>query len=179
LDLPVRFVVSDLAVTCLAQKPPRDREELRRTRGVDGRHLTGAVPDEILAAIETGRSLPASAVRSASGQSIERLNKPMIALASAYVGQRAADLELDPAVLATRADLMGFFQDVPVGRLTTGWRYELIGASLERLGKGQAALAFDGHGELVLEERSGTRIAEGEGAALATPDVDDDGEINA
>jgi hypothetical protein len=84
----------------------------------------------------------------------------MIALASAYVGQRAADLELDPAILATRADLLGFFQDEPVGRLTSGWRHALIGASLERLARGGAALAFDGQGELVLEERSGKTIDE-------------------
>ncbi|MGP0004432.1 MAG: ribonuclease D [Acidimicrobiales bacterium] len=178
LDVPVRFILSDLAVTCVAQRPPRDREELRRTRGVDARHLTGSVPDEVLAAVAAGRALPSSAVRTPSGQGIERLNKPMIALASAYVGQRAGDLELDPAVLATRADLMGFFQDTPSGRLVTGWRHELIGASLERLVTGRAALAFDGRGELVLEERSGTRIAEPEGAeptAVAAGGADGDG----
>jgi ribonuclease D len=161
LDLPVRFVLSDLAVTCVAQRPPTDREELRRTRGVDSRHLNGSVPDELLEAVARGRSLRASAVRLPSGPALERLNKPMIALASAYVGQRAADLELDPAILATRADLLAFFQDVPVGRLTSGWRHELIGASLARLAGGEAALAFDGRGELVLEERSRTQIAEG------------------
>jgi ribonuclease D len=161
LDVPVRFVLSDLAVTCIAQRPPGDREELRRTRGVDSRHLGGSVPDELLAAIAKGRALPLSALRLSSGPALERLNKPMIALASAYVGQRAADLELDPAILATRADLLAFFQDVPVGRLTSGWRHELIGASLARLAGGEAALAFDGRGELVLEERSGTQIHEG------------------
>jgi ribonuclease D len=160
LDVPVRFVLSDLAVTCVAQRPPASREELRRTRGVDARHLSGSVPDELLAAVTSGRSLPATALRAPPGQVLDRLNKPMIALASAYVGQRAADLELDPAILATRADLLAFFQDVPVGRLTSGWRHELIGASLGRLARGEAALAFDGRGELVLEERSGTRIDE-------------------
>jgi ribonuclease D len=160
LDVPVRFVLSDLAVTCVAQRPPGDRDELRKTRGVDARHLNGSVPDELLAAIAKGRSLPASAVRAPSGHALERLNKPMIALASAYVGQRAADLELDPAILATRADLLAFFQDVPVGRLTSGWRHDLIGAALARLAGGEAALAFDGRGELILEERSGTRIDE-------------------
>jgi ribonuclease D len=160
LDVPVRFVLSDLAVTCVAQRPPGDREALRRTRGVDSRHLSGSVPDELLAAISKGRSLPASELRAPSGPPLERLNKPMIALASAYVGQRAADLELDPAILATRADLLAFFQDVPVGRLTRGWRHELVGASLGRLARGQAALAFDGLGELVLEERSHTPIDE-------------------
>ncbi|MGD0083874.1 MAG: HRDC domain-containing protein [Acidimicrobiales bacterium] len=161
LDVPVRFVLSDLAVTCVAQRPPTTRDELRRTRGVDARHLNGSAPDELLAAVAKGRALPPSKVRVPPGQSLERLNRPMIALASAYVGQRAADLELDPAILATRADLVGFFQDVPVGRLTRGWRRELIGESLGRLARGGAALAFDGQGELVLEERSGTPIAEG------------------
>ena len=160
LDVPVRFVLSDLAVTCAAQRPPTTREELRRTRGVDARHLTGTVSDELLEAVTKGKALPPSAVRVPPGQSLERLNRPMIALASAYVGQRAADLELDPAILATRADLVGFFQDAPSGRLMSGWRLELIGDSLARLARGGAALAFDGRGELVLEERSGTPITE-------------------
>jgi ribonuclease D len=160
LDVPVRFVLSDLAVTCVAQRPANDREELQRTRGMDTRHLRGSVPDELLAAIARGRSLSPSELRLPLGLALERLNKPMISLASAYVGQRAADLELDPAILATRSDLLAFFQDVPLGRLTSGWRHELIGASLGRLARGQAALAFDGRGELVLEERSGTRIDE-------------------
>jgi ribonuclease D len=178
LDVPVRFVLSDLAVTCLAQRPPRDREELRRTRGVDARHLTGSVPDEVLAALAKGRALPASAVRTASGLAIERLNKPMIALASAYVGQRAADLQLDPAALATRADLVGFFQDVPQGRLTSGWRFDLIGVSLERLATGHAALAFDGEGELLLEERSGMRIPEAGGPLPAVIEPADAAEVS-
>ncbi|HXY45078.1 MAG TPA: HRDC domain-containing protein [Acidimicrobiales bacterium] len=179
LDVPVRFVLADLGITCMAQRPPRDREELRRTRGVDARHLTGSMPDEVLAAVAAGRALAPEALRMPSGQSIERLSKPMIALASAYVGQRAADLELDPAVLATRADLVGFFQDTPSGRLTSGWRHELIGASLERLVTGRAALAFDGHGELVLEERSGTRITEGELTAEAKTAAEGGDEISA
>lgn len=138
---------------------------------MDGRHLSSGVPDEVLAAVEKGRSLPASEMRFASGHGLEHVNKPMIALASAYVGQRSADLELDPAVLATRADLVGFFQDEPVGRLTSGWRYDLIGASLGRLATGQAALAFDGHGDLVLEERSGTPIPEDAGPEPELPAV--------
>ncbi len=91
---------------------------------------------------------------------MERPNRPVIALASAYVQQRASDLELDPAVLATRADLTAFFQRKRAGRLTSGWRYELIGAELERLAAGSASLAFDGRWSLVLEHagRSGVRL---------------------
>ncbi len=58
-------------------------------------------------------------------------------------------------MLATRADLTAFFQKKRTGRLTSGWRYELIGAELERLAAGSASLAFDGRGSLVLEHRGG------------------------
>jgi hypothetical protein len=75
-------------------------------------------------------------------------------LATAYVAQRAADLELDPAILATRADLVEFMQDPPEGRLAGGWRSQLIGEGLLRLAEGKASLSFDGRGSLVLEERS-------------------------
>jgi ribonuclease D len=87
-------------------------------------------------------------------QPFDRPNRPVIALASAYVSQRAAELEIDPAILATRADLMAFFQDEPGGRLASGWRQDLIGGMLRQLAEGGAALAFDGMDALVLEERS-------------------------
>jgi ribonuclease D len=158
LDLPVRFVLSDLAVVGLAQRPPRSKEELKRTRGVDARHLNGDVPDELMRVVATGKALDPSFVNTPPAQGLERLNRPMVVLASAYVSQRAGELEIDPATLATRADLLGFFQDTPVGRLANGWRHELIGAPLLQLAKGRVALAFDGRGDLVLEERSGRRI---------------------
>jgi ribonuclease D len=164
LDLPVRFVLSDMAVLSLAQRPPRNREELVRSRGVDPRHVGGSTADEVLAAVKRGQSLPASELRLPPPQPFERQNRPVIALASAYVGQRAAELSLDPAILATRADLMAFFQPVPSGRLAAGWRCELIGKMLQRLVDGEAALAFDGGDGLVLEERS---------RKVLEPDLDD------
>ncbi len=154
LDVPVRFVLSDLAVMSIAQRSPANREQLSRTRGIDGRHLGGGAAEELLAAIERGRSLDGSQLRLPPRGAFERLNKPAVSLASAFLGQRAGELELDPAVLATRADVVAFFQDEPTGRLVSGWRYELVGAALERLRRGEAALAFDGLGSLVLEERS-------------------------
>jgi ribonuclease D len=156
-DLPVRFVLSDLALLSVAQRPPARRDDLLRIRGVDNRHLGGGAGDELFAAIEAGKSLPPSRLRLPAEPAVERPNRPVIALATAYVQQRAFDLELDPAVLATRADLTAFFQKRRTGRLTSGWRYELIGAELERLAAGSASLAFDGRGSLVLEHRSGGR----------------------
>ena len=56
LDLPVRFVLPDLALLSIAQHPPGRREDLRRTRSLDGRHLGGGAADELLAAISARAS---------------------------------------------------------------------------------------------------------------------------
>lgn len=154
LDIPVRFVLSDMAVTSLAQRPPSNREELVRTRGVDSRHLGGGAPAELLEAVKRGRELPAGELRLPSIQAVDRPNRAAVALATAYVGQRAAELGIDPAILATRADIVSFFQSRPSGRLATGWRNDLLGRILGHLTDGSAALAFDRSGSLILEERS-------------------------
>ena len=154
LDLPVRFVISDLAVLSIAQRPPTSREELLRTRGVDARHLSGPAGGELLDAVKKGTELAPSALRLPASQPFEHPNRPVVSLASAYAGQRASELQIDPAILATRADLVAFFQERPGGRLASGWRCGLLGASLRRLADGEASLAFDGADALVLEERS-------------------------
>jgi ribonuclease D len=154
LDLPVRFILPDLALLSIAQHPARTREDLRRTRSLDGRHLGGGAADELLAAIADGLELSSSALRLPPAHELDQPNRAVTALATAYVAQRAADLDLDPAILATRADLVEFMQDPPQGRLAGGWRGDLVGDGLRRLAEGKASLSFDGHGALVLEERS-------------------------
>lgn len=154
VDLPVRFVLPDLALMSIAQHPPRTREDLKRARSVDGRHLGGGAADELLQAVAQGIELPPSRLRVPPQHHLEQRNRAVTTLATAFVAQRAGDLEIDPAILATRADLVAFLQDPPAGRLAGGWRHDLVGDGLRRLTEGKAALAFDGRGELVLEERS-------------------------
>jgi ribonuclease D len=154
MDLPVRFVLPDLALLSIAQHPPRTREDLRRTRSLDGRHLGGGAADELVAAVAEGLNLPPSELRVPPAHDLDQPNRAVTTLATAYVAQRAGDLELDPAILATRADLVDFLQSPPQGRLAGGWRGGLVGAGLRRLTEGKASLSFDGHGALVLEERS-------------------------
>ena len=154
MDLPVRFVLPDLAVLSIAQHPTRTREDLRRTRSLDGRHLGGGAAEELLEAVAHGLELDASELRVPPAHELDQPNRAVTTLATAYVAQRAGDLELDPAILATRADLVDFMQDPPHGRLAGGWRNDLVGEGLQRLAKGMASLSFDGRGALVLEERS-------------------------
>ncbi|MGD0983610.1 MAG: ribonuclease D [Acidimicrobiales bacterium] len=154
MDLPVRFVLPDLAVLSIAQHPTRTREDLRRTRSLDGRHLGGGAAEELLEAVARGLELAPSELRLPPAHELDQPNRAVTTLATAYVAQRAGDLELDPAILATRADLVDFMQDPPHGRLASGWRCDLVGEGLRRLAKGKASLSFDGRGALVLEERS-------------------------
>jgi ribonuclease D len=150
----VRFILPDLALLSIAQHPARTREDLRRTRSLDGRHLGGGAAEELLDAIALGLDLAPSELRLPPAHELDQPNRAVTTLATAYVAQRAADLELDPAILATRADLVEFMQDPPRGRLAGGWRSDLVGEGLRRLSEGKASLSFDGHGSLVLEERS-------------------------
>ena len=84
--------------------------------------------------------------------------RPAVALVAAWVNQLARDRELDPALLATRADVEALVRGDDDARLATGWRAELAGGPIRRLVAGDAALAFE-DGAVVLEERSGKPVS--------------------
>ena len=73
------------------------------------------------------------------------------------MNQVARDRDLDPALLATRADVEALVRGDDDARLANGWRADLAGGPIRRLVSGDAALAFDG-GSVVLEERSNRPI---------------------
>ncbi len=154
LDIPPRFVLSDLALASIASRPPSTRTELEQVRSVDGRHLGGGAAAELLEAIATGRGLGPKQLRLPPGAEQEGGIRPAVTLAAAWVAERARALEIDPAILATRADLVAFLKERPEGRLATTWREGLIGSPLRRLATGDASIAFGDGGALVLEERS-------------------------
>ena len=60
---PRRMVLSDLGLLAISQRPPRNGDELRATRGVDGRHLAQGRAAEILRAVERGLALPSDQIR--------------------------------------------------------------------------------------------------------------------
>jgi ribonuclease D len=149
LDLPVRFVLSDLAVLGIAQRPPTSLEDLRVTRGVEDRHARGTTGAEILAAVADGVAHPVELPES-NGDLLERNLRPAVTLVSAWVSQLARDQEIDTSLLATRADLIELLKLDPDARLAHGWRAEMVGDDLRHLVEGRAALAFDGKGGLKL-----------------------------
>jgi ribonuclease D len=153
LDQPVRFILSDLAVVGIAQRRPKTSADLARIRGVDERHARGKVGDGLLEAVALGRDQP---VPKSSGQTheLDRKLRPAVALVAAWVAQLSRDLEIETSLVATRADIEGLLAKDPEARLTKGWRAELVGERIRRLVEGEAALAFDGRGNLLLEDRA-------------------------
>ncbi len=154
LDLPVRFVLADLALLGIAHKPPRNEEELLAIRGLDARSLKSPVRAALLEAVERGRQLPPSAVRAPFTEDNERDLRAATALAGAWVAQLGRDEAIDPALLATRNELTALLHGRTAGRLDEGWRKELVGNQVRILAAGGASLAFDGKGGLLIEQRS-------------------------
>lgn len=148
LDRPARHVLSDLAVVAIAQNPPRDADQLRRTRGVGGRGVGRDLVDGLLAAVAAGLAgpVPAAAGRRGGGPA-----RAAVSLISAWVAQLARDEDLDPAVVATRADIEELLTS-GTGRLAEGWRAQLVGQPVRDLLAGRAAVAFEGD-RLVIEPR--------------------------
>jgi ribonuclease D len=157
-DVPIRFVLADLAVAGIAQAAPTSVQQLNAVRGLSGRGVRGDVADEILAAVARGKELPPEKLRVPSSDDIEREQRPAAALAAAWVAQLAKQERIDATMLATRADLTAFLAGNKDARLRHGWRAQLVGAPLARLVEGDAALVFDGNGGLLLEERSGRAL---------------------
>jgi ribonuclease D len=143
-------------VVAVAQDHPADEEALRRVRGVEGRHLRNGAGAAVLQAIGDAADLPPvppAPGRSNRGKGDQRA---AVTLVSAWVSQAARDLELDPTLLGTRSDIEALVRGEEGTRLASGWRNDIVGEALNDLLAGRAALAFDGEGGLLLEDRDET-----------------------
>ncbi|MFN8038143.1 MAG: HRDC domain-containing protein [Acidimicrobiales bacterium] len=154
IDQPPRFVLPDLAVVGIAQRPPSTIAELRKVRGLDERHLRDDLAKQVLAAVEEGKRTTRAVPDDGPARELDRELRPAVGLVSAWVSQLARDEEIDTALVATRADLEALLRGDADARLAEGWRAALVGERIRRLVAGEAALAFNGNGGLVLEERS-------------------------
>jgi len=153
IDQPVRFVLSDIAIVAISQSAPDSAESLGKVRGVDRGMAKGSIGTQVLAAVDEGRDSGWHPPRPEKRRNDARELRPAVALVAAWVNQLARDKELDPALLATRADVEALVRGDADARLSEGWRAEMAGAPITRLVAGDAALAFE-RGSVVLEERS-------------------------
>jgi len=152
-DQTPRFVLSDLGVVSVASAAPDTIEELRALRGVDGRSLRSGMGDDLLAVVASAAGRRPQRAPTSEVRELPAELRPAVPLVSAWVSQRARELELETSVLATRADLEDLLRGVPGARLSQGWRADLVGEPIRRLLAGEAALAFDREHGLVLVDR--------------------------
>ena len=138
---PPRSVLSDMALLTLAQRPPRNANQLKAVRNLDLRRFKYA--DELLAAVQRGLELPRDEVR-VPPKKPDNLPSVdgVIALCVAWLAQRANQEGLDPSVLGTREDVTSLVLHQP-SRLSVGWRNSLVGRELKAIIDGTVALAVD------------------------------------
>lgn len=154
LDVPVRQVMPDIGVVAVAQRAPSRASELDELRGLDGRHTRPQVAKAVLAAVARGlEENPEPRERAPRAPELPKHLRPVVSLITSWVAQLARDRQLDPALIATRSDIEALITEPPSGRLTEGWRAELVGEPIRDLVTGRVALAFE-DGNLVLEPRA-------------------------
>jgi len=153
INQPVRFVLPDLALVGIAQRPPKTVDDLYRVRGLDDRHLRGTQADVIMGVIQDGLALERDELRLPPSGEVDRELRPAVTLVSAWISQLSRQLQIDTMLLATRNDVEALLRGDEHARLTQGWRADVVGQDIRRLVEGRAALSFDGRGGLVLEDR--------------------------
>ena len=150
LDKPARRILTDEALMLLAEQPPRSARDMPASRLFDARRLSADMLDGLMAAVGRGLDLPAGALRLPPDEGLAPPLQPLATLLSAWVAQQSRNLSIDATLIATRSDIEAFLRRVPDNRLEQGWRAEMVGASVGRIVAGQAAVAYDGAGRLVL-----------------------------
>ncbi len=153
IDQPVRFVLSDIAIVAISQSTPGSADALGKVRGVDRGMARGVVGTQVLKAVAEGVEADWRPPRPTKRRDNSRDLRPAVALVAAWVNQLARDNQIDPTLLATRADVEALVRGDEEARLASGWRAEMAGGPIRRLVDGDAALAFE-RGSVVLEERS-------------------------
>jgi ribonuclease D len=153
VDKPARRVLADETVLLLAERPPRSATDMPKSRMFDAGRLSAAVVDELVAAVGRGRALPKTELRLPPDTDLPGHLQPLASLLAAWVAQQSRDLSIEPALVASRHDIEAYLRRAPDSLLAQGWRAELVGTTVDRIMAGDAAVAYDGTGSLVLVDR--------------------------
>jgi len=142
LDVPVKWVLSDLPLVAMAESPPRSLEDLARVRGLEAGKARGGEGERLLEWVRRGLALPDEALVLPDPKPDEGAPQPLVSLCLAWANHVAEREGIEPSVLATRADVAAFLGAPRSGRLTEGFRYALLGRELEAIARGDAAVGF-------------------------------------
>ncbi len=164
-NVPVRTVLSDLAMAGIVQRSPRTEPQLRGIRGIEARHLRDRAASEILDAVRSGEQLESTALRLPETRNVKKAGRATVAICQAVVAELAAEYGIDPSLLGTRDELETFAaaaldgQELAGGRLSSGWRAGIVGEPLVRLLKGELAVTCAGPDRLRLVPAPSTALS--------------------
>jgi ribonuclease D len=150
-DVPARFVLSELALTALVQRPPRSADDISALRGA------GSLPRPVVAglfeAVMAGRAMDSSELRSPPKHGDDSGLDAAVGILNGWAAQIASGEQVDPRLLATREDVKALVNGRP-GRLDDGWRAEMVGDDLHALVAGEAVVRLVGGGKRLQLEAS-------------------------
>ena len=153
LDIPVKRVLSDLAIVSIAQQIPKTLEELKKIRGFENQKIRNSHQEAILDVVSNPSIAPQESKEKKSDSKSSDL-KAAVALITAYIYQLARDVEIDPSLLGTRSDIEALVSGDKESRLLHGWRGVLVGKVSEEILTGKVSFAFDGENRILLEPRN-------------------------
>ena len=152
LDIPARFILSDIAVVSISQRLPKTIDELLAVRGVDKKRFNGTRARKMLELVSHGKGKKVDIPSERNEKQLDPNLRPAVALISAWLAQFAKDSDLDPSLLGTRADIETLLRGDSQSRLSEGWRHDYVGVPIQKLVEGSASLAFV-DGRLRMEDR--------------------------
>jgi ribonuclease D len=153
LDIPVRRVMSDLAIISISQQLPKSIKELEKVRGLEKQKIRNGNAEAILDAIVKAPATP----KESKNEEVKSKNSDLraaVALVTAYIYQLARDVELDPSLLGTRNDIEALISGDMNSKLAKGWRGEVVGEVIKKILTGKVSLVFDGDNRILLEPRN-------------------------
>ncbi len=155
LNILPRYVLSDLGVAALGQNPMRTKGDLATARGVNTGAMSNKTVTELLEVLRKIQDTPAKELPRVVAPKPRTQPSPAVKLVSSWLAQAAADISLDPPLVASISDVEDFLRGEPGAALASGWRFELFGAKALSIRSGEASVALGANGMLTLEERSG------------------------
>ncbi|MDO6461455.1 ribonuclease D [Granulosicoccaceae sp. 1_MG-2023] len=151
-DLPRNWLMKDDVLIDIARQLPDSLKELGHIRGLsDGtvrRH-----GEKLVALVRQALERPPVPLPPFSKKSkLSPQADAIVELLSTLTKIRAAELDINDAVLAPRKELEKLLNDPSSSQLLHGWRRKLIGEQLQRLLDGQISMHIE-DGEIRLQQR--------------------------
>jgi ribonuclease D len=150
-DLPARFVLSELALTALVQRPPKSADDIAQLRGAGS--LPKPVVADLFEAVTAGRAMDQSELRSPPKHGDDSGLDAAVGILNGWASQIASGEKVDARLLATREDVKALVNGRP-GRLDDGWRAAMVGDDLHALVAGEAVVRLVGGGKRLQFEPS-------------------------